>query len=98
MIVELRQLEYFVAVAQELHFGRAASRVHVAPSAMSEQIKQLEEVLGVQLLHRTTREVALTQAGRIFLAQARVVLMQVETAIELARVADSGSGSNDAPC
>jgi DNA-binding transcriptional LysR family regulator len=95
MIVELRQLEYFVAVAQELHFGRAAARVHVAPSAVSEQIKQLEEALGVQLLNRATREVALTQAGRIFLGQSRIILMQVETAIELARVAETG-GPNDA--
>ena len=93
MLVELRQLEYFVAVAKELHFGRAASRVHVAQSAISEQIKQLEEVLGVHLLQRTTRAVALTPAGRIFLVQARLILRQVETAIELARLAETGGTS-----
>ena len=87
-------MEYFVAVAEELHLGRAAARGHVATSAISEQIKQLEEILGVPLLHRTTRAVALTMAGRIFLAQARLILQQVETTIELARLGNTGGPSD----
>jgi DNA-binding transcriptional LysR family regulator len=78
--VELRHLRYFVAVAEELHFRRAAERLHVAQPAVSEQIRKLEEELGVLLLNRTQRSVSLTDAGAAFLTEAQVVLHRAEVA------------------
>ena len=80
-----RQIEYFVAVAEELHFGRAAERLQITQPALSKQIANLEKMLGVQLLFRTKRTVALTHAGQTFLQQARQLLSQRETAIQLTR-------------
>jgi DNA-binding transcriptional LysR family regulator len=72
--VELRQLTYFVAVAEELHFGRAAERLHLAGPSLSQQISNLERELGTQLLIRDRRHVELTPAGSQFLSDAREVL------------------------
>jgi len=83
--IEFRQLEYFVAVAEELHFGRAAMRVHVTQPALSEQIRLMEERLDVQLFVRTTRTVRLTPAGRLLLKHVRSILAQTNSAIGLAR-------------
>lgn len=77
MNVELRHLRYFVAVAEELHFGRAAQRLHMAQPPLSQQIRQLEVMIGTPLLARTSRSVLLTPAGEAFLARARRVLANV---------------------
>jgi DNA-binding transcriptional LysR family regulator len=76
--MELRQLRYFVALAEELHFGRAAEREHVAQSALSQQLRQLERELGALLLERSTHHVEVTAAGRALLAEARQILVRVE--------------------
>lgn len=88
--MELRQLRYFVAVAEELHFHRASRRLHMAQSPLSRQVKQLEDDLGVKLLHRTNRRVALTQAGALFLEEARAVLAATERARRTASRAEAG--------
>jgi DNA-binding transcriptional LysR family regulator len=83
--VELRHLRYFVAVAEELHFRKAAERLHVAQPAVSEQVRKLEQELGVMLFNRTQRSVALTTAGIAFLEEARHVLRHSEVAQQAAR-------------
>lgn len=88
--MKLQQLRCFVAVAEELHFGRAASRLRMAQPPLSRQIRELEEELGARLLHRTKRLVGLTDAGRIFLEEARVALAQVNRAADAARRAGQG--------
>jgi DNA-binding transcriptional LysR family regulator len=85
--MELRHLRYFVAVAEELHFRRAAERLHVAQPAVSEQIRKLEAEVGVQLLERTQRSVALTPAGLAMLEEARRVLRQAAIAVQAAQSA-----------
>jgi DNA-binding transcriptional LysR family regulator len=88
--VELRQLRYFVAVAEELHFRRAAARLHVSQPPLSQQIARLEEELGVSLLARTRRRVELTAAGEAFLRDARVMLAELDVAVATARRIDTG--------
>src|SRR5881398_3477585 len=83
--MELRHLRYFVAVAEELHFRRAAERLHVAQPAVSEQVRKLEQELGVDLLARTPRQVTLTEAGAAMLDESRRVLQLAERAGQSAR-------------
>jgi DNA-binding transcriptional LysR family regulator len=86
--VTLRQVEAFLAVADEQHFGRAAERLHVSPPWLSQTIKDLERALGVRLLARTTRSVTLTDAGAIFASLAGRAVRDLETAV--ASVAERG--------
>ena len=89
--LEVRQLRYFVAVAEELHFGRAAVRLGMAQPPLSRAIRDLERQLGVALLERTTRQVRLTAAGEVLLRDARTALEAVTAAARRARQAGSPS-------
>jgi DNA-binding transcriptional LysR family regulator len=88
--MELRHLRYFIAVAEELHFTRAAERLHIGQPPLSHAIQVLEADVGARLLERTKRSVRLTEAGKLFLADARKILAMAEQAAETARRAERG--------
>ena len=88
--MELRHLRYFVAVAEERHFGRAAARLHIAQPPLSQQIRRFEAELGEPLLYRTTRSVELSPAGEVMLERGREILAAVDSVVEDARRAARG--------
>ena len=88
--MDLRRLRYFCAVAEELHFGRAAERMHVVQSAVSQQVKCLEEELGFDLLDRSRHGVRLTIQGTVFLPEARAILSRMEAGIQRVRASADG--------
>lgn len=90
MKIELRQLRYFIAVAEEMHFGRAAVRLHMTQPPLSQAIQALEAALGTPLFSRTKRSVSLAPAGAALLPEARRILLQAEGLPDLARRAASG--------
>lgn len=94
--LELRHLRYFLTLAEELHFGRAAARLHIAQPALSQQIRQLEQLMGVTLFTRTSRSVELTEAGRGFRPRAHELLALLASDVDEARrVARGESGRID---
>ena len=88
--IELRHLRYFVAVAEELHFGRAALRLHLAQPPLSQQIRKLEEMLGYPLFTRTSRSVSLTNPGKVLLERAQHTLRNVQRDLEETRSVGRG--------
>jgi DNA-binding transcriptional LysR family regulator len=88
--MELRHLRYFVTIAEEMNFGRAAKRLHISQPPLSQQIQDLEREIGVQLFDRSRRRIELTAGGEVFLAEAYRILAQVEQAVYLAQKAKSG--------
>jgi DNA-binding transcriptional LysR family regulator len=94
--LELRHLRYFVAVAEELHFARAAARLHMAQPPLSQQVRRLEELIGTALFDRTSRRVTLTAAGEAFLDRSRTLLAQADADIdEAARIGRGELGRLD---
>jgi DNA-binding transcriptional LysR family regulator len=88
--MELRHLRYFATLAEELHFGRAAQRLHIAQPPLSQQIQQLEKELGFKLFHRTKRNVQLTEAGQVFLVEVRQIMRQLQQAIQIGQQTSRG--------
>jgi len=86
--LDLRLLTYFVAVAEELHFGRAAARLHIAQPSLSVQIRKREHTLGAALFLRNTRQVELTPAGQVLLDESRRLLRDAERIVGITRAAD----------
>jgi DNA-binding transcriptional LysR family regulator len=89
-VIEVRHLRYFVVVAEELHFGRAAERLHMSQSPLSHQIRQLEREIGVELVNRAHHVVGLTDAGQVFLRAAKVLLDDLDRAVYLSKRASRG--------
>jgi len=96
--MELRHLHYFIAVAEELHFSRAAERLCISQPPLSQQIQSLEAELGVKLFERTKRQVHLTEAGKVFLDRSYRVLAQLEQAIEVTQRIGRGEVGQLAIC
>src|SRR5581483_10317758 len=88
--MELRHLRYFVAVAEERSFTRAAARLHVSQPPLSRQVRDLERELGVTLFDRTTRTVRLTEAGRVFHVESLAILRRADESVELIRAVALG--------
>src|ERR1700745_2221418 len=88
--IELRHLRYFIAVAEELHFSRAAKRLHIAQPPLSQQIRRLEQHIGHSLFNRNSRTVTLTQAGETLFERARHILKQIEEDVETVRKVGRG--------
>jgi DNA-binding transcriptional LysR family regulator len=88
--MDRRRLQCFIALAEELHFARAALRCHISQPGLSQQLQQLERQLQVQLVYRTKRQVALTRAGEVFLDEARKIVRAMDDALVLARRTESG--------
>ncbi|MEZ2278761.1 MAG: LysR substrate-binding domain-containing protein [Microcoleus sp.] len=88
--MELRHLRYFIAVAEELNFTRAAEKLHMAQPPLSQQIQQLETELGFQLFRRTKRTVTLTEAGQVFFEESKKILLQLDRAIQLGQQTNRG--------
>jgi DNA-binding transcriptional LysR family regulator len=88
--MELRHLRYFLTLAEELHFGRAAERLHIAQPPLSQQIRQLETELGFDLFHRTKRTVQLTEAGQVFLEEVQRIFKLLEQAIQIGQKTSRG--------
>ena len=95
--MELRHLRYFVTLAETLHFGQAAAKLQIAQPSLSHQIQQLESELQATLLRRTKRRVELTEAGRIFLDEARDILARSDRAAVVTRDATGASSGRTAP-
>ncbi|ATP40908.1 LysR family transcriptional regulator [Solibacillus sp. R5-41] len=94
MKIDIRKIRYFIMVAEELNFSRAAERLRMAQPPLSQEIRKLEEELGVQLFHRTKRMVELTDAGKIFLEGSQQTLFQLERTIEETQLAAEGKIGN----
>lgn len=88
--MNLRQLEYFVSVAENLNFTKAAKKCFISQTAMTLQIQALEEIVGVPLLIRSKHHVELTPAGKVYLNEAKVILARSEEAVKLAKTAAKG--------
>jgi DNA-binding transcriptional LysR family regulator len=88
--MELRHLRYFLILAEELHFGHAAEKLHIAQPPLSQQIRQLETELGFQLFQRTKRTVKLTESGQVFLIEVKKIFKQLEQAIQIGRQTSRG--------
>ena len=94
---ELRHLRYFVAVAEELHFGRAAKALHISQPPLSRQIQDLERNVGAQLFSRTGRAVTLTDTGTVFLAECRRIFAQIHRSVETVRTAPDRETDRETP-
>lgn len=92
--MEFRHLSAFIAISEELHFGRAAARLHLTQPSLSTQLQKLEKSLGVQLVVRSSREVALTRAGREFVGEARSIIVHMENAARMAKLTAAGSATS----